>query len=316
MTTYIFGHLKPDTDAVVAAMALEHLYKNSPQLAQEFPNAKAVIVGELNPETSFLFNKFGVTSPAVISAADITAEDRVVLVDHNEESQRLENLNPDQIVGIVDHHKINVDLPQPIFLHFRPWGSTSTVIFSLMKIAGVTPDKITASLMLAALLSDTVGYKSATTTPTDVQFGAELAQIADISDVDGFTLEIFKAKSDVSSLTNEQIVTNDYKVFDFGGKKVFIDQLETVEQDLVLTEKKAGLLEAMQTIKTKEGVDYIFVAITDILKVNTKILVLDEESGQIAVKGFGGAVVDSIIDIGPKMSRKKEIAPAIEKALT
>ncbi len=315
MTTYIFGHLKPDTDAVVAAMALEYLYLNSPELAKQFPNAKAVVVGDLNPETSFLFNKFGITAPQTIAASDLTPEDTVVLVDHNEESQRLEALNPDQIVGIVDHHKINVDLSQPIFLHFRPWGSTSTVIFSMMKVAGITPDKNIASLMLAALLSDTVGYKSATTTETDVQFGAELAELAGITDVEAFTLEIFKAKSDVSSLTNEQIVTNDYKVFDFGGKKVFIDQLETVEQELVLTEKKAGLLEAMQTIKAKEGVDYIFVAITDILKVNTKILVLDEQSGQIASQGFGGTVVDNIIDIGPKMSRKKEIAPAIEKAL-
>lgn len=315
MTTYIFGHLKPDTDAVVAAIALEYLYKNSPDLAQEFPNAEAVIVDDLNPETSFLFNKFGIEAPRVISAQDIASDDKVVLVDHNEASQRLENLNQEQIVNIVDHHKINVDLPQPIHLTFRPWGSTSTVIYHMMKVKQVTPDQKTAALMLAAILSDTVGYKSATTTPKDIAFGEELTKLANITDVDAFTLEIFKAKSDVSKLTNEQIVTNDYKVFDFGGKKVFIDQLETVEQELVLTQKKAGLLEAMATIKNKEGVDYIFVAITDILKVNTKILILDEESGNIATKGFGGQVQDSILDIGPKMSRKKEIAPAIEKAL-
>lgn len=315
MTTYILGHLKPDTDAVVAAMALADLYQKAPALAQEFPNSQAAITGPLNPETSFLFDKFGVTAPKIISAADLKADDRVVLVDHNEKSQRLEGLNPDQIVNIIDHHKVNLDLAQPIHLTFKPWGSTSTVIYHLMKEAQVVPDKLLASLMLAAILSDTVGYKSATTTPQDSEFGTELAKLAEITNVEAFTLEIFKAKSDVSSLTNEQVVTNDYKIFDFSGKKVLIDQLETVEQATIIAEKKAGLLEAMSAIKTKEGVDYIFVAITDILQVNTKVLILDDESGQIAVKGFGGEVVDQVLDIGPKMSRKKEIAPAIEKAL-
>jgi manganese-dependent inorganic pyrophosphatase len=170
--------------------------------------------------------------------------------------------------------------------------------------------------MLAAILSDTVGFKSATTTMKDEQFGKELAEIAEISDVDAFTLEIFKAKSDVSKLSDEQIVTNDYKIFDFGDKKVLIDQLETVEQNVILSHKKEGLLKAMEKVKSAQKVDYIFVAITDILKVNTKLLILNEESGAVATKAFGGTIENNTLDIGPKMSRKKEIAPAIEKALS
>jgi len=316
MNTYIFGHLKPDTDAVVAAMALEYLHNHVQEKNPAHENSKAVIVGPLNPETTFLFDKFNIESPQIISASDIKEDDQIILVDHNEESQRLEGINQDQIVSIVDHHKANINLNQPVCLIFRPWGSTSTVIYHMMKMKGVAPDKTIASLMLAAILSDTVGFKSATTTIKDETFGKELAQIAEISDVDAFTLEIFKAKSDISKLTDEQIVTNDYKIFDFGGKRVLIDQLETVEQDVILSDKKEGLLKAMNTVKTGQGVDYIFVAITDILKVNTKLLILGNESGEVATKAFGGTIENNILDIGPKMSRKKEMAPAIEKALT
>jgi manganese-dependent inorganic pyrophosphatase len=316
MTTYIFGHLKPDTDAVVSAMALEYLHNHSEEKNPAHENSQAVIVGDLNPETTFIFGKLGVEKPQVITAADIKPDDQIILVDHNEQSQRLEGINQDQIVSIVDHHKANINLNQPVCLIFRPWGSTATVIYHMMKMKGVTPNKTIASLMLAAILSDTVGFKSATTTMKDEQFGKELAEIAEISDVDAFTLEIFKAKSDVSKLSDEQIVTNDYKIFDFGDKKVLIDQLETVEQNVILSHKKEGLLKAMEKVKSAQKVDYIFVAITDILKVNTKLLILNEESGAVATKAFGGTIENNTLDIGPKMSRKKEIAPAIEKALS
>jgi len=314
--TYIIGHTKPDTDAVVAPMALEYLYKHADCFG--YSNATAVMPGEINPETAFLLGKFNVPAPRIITATDVTENDQIVLVDHNEATQRLEGLdtpeNEEKIVEIVDHHKVNVNLKNPIFMTFKPWGSSTTIVYHLMKENNVTPEKTLAALMLAAILSDTVGYKSATTTKKDEEYGAELAKLAEISDVEAFTLEIFKAKSDVSSLSDEQIVKNDYKVFDF-GQKTFIDQLETVEQAEILTNKKASLLEAMQAVKNQEKVDLLFVAITDILQVNTKLLILGDAEAKVAEAAFGGTVVDSILDIGPRMSRKKEIAPAIEKAL-
>ncbi len=311
-TTYIIGHQKPDTDAIVASMALEYLYKHADGFGYENPTA--VITEAVNPETNFLFNKFGITAPRVITATDIGAEDQVVLVDHNEASQRLIDLPEDKIVEIVDHHKVNLNLNQPIFMTFKTWGSSSTIVYWMMKSCNVTPDKTIASLMLAAVLSDTVGFKSATCTPKDIEVGKELAQLAEITDLDGFTLEIFKAKSDVSSLSDEQIIKNDYKVFDF-AKKTMIDQLETVEQATILSTKKESLLSAMQTVKTELGVELLFVAITDILQVNTKLLILSDSEKAVAEKAFGGTTIDNILDIGAKMSRKKEIAPPIENAL-
>lgn len=311
--TFIIGHTKPDTDAVVAAMGLEYLFKSEDCFGHENPVAS--IADPLNPETSFIFEKFGVQAPRLITSADISESDQVVLVDHNEASQRLEGINPDQIVEIVDHHKVSLDLSQPIFMTFKAWGSSSTIVYWLMKQNNVTPDKTMASLLLCAILSDTVGYKSATTTQKDRDMGEELAKLAEIDDVEALTLEIFKAKSDISSLTDEQIVKNDYKVFEF-GKKTMIDQLETVEQDFILENKKEDILAAMQNVKAELGVELLFVAITDILKVNTKLLILGPDEASVAQKAFGGKVENSALDIGPKMSRKKEIAPAIQKALS
>ncbi len=316
MKTYVIGHLKPDTDAVVAAMALAELYRSKECYAYADSNPEAVITEAINPETAYLLEKFGVATPRIITAAELSTEDRVILVDHNEVDQRLSGLNQDQIVEIVDHHKVNLNLKNPIFLTFKTWGSSNTIVAFMMQKNNFTPKRSLAGLMLAAILSDTVGFKSATCTPKDKEMAAWLAELAEIRDLEAFSLEIFKAKSDISSLSDEDIVKNDYKIFDFAGKKVLIDQLETVEQAEILTNKKAGLLTAMAKVKAELQLDYIFVAITDVLQVNTKVLLLDEAAAAVATKAFGGVAVDQILDIGERMSRKKEIAPPIETALS
>ena len=314
MKTFVIGHSKPDTDSVVSAMAMAFLAKNCPN--DKYENPVAVIAEDLNPETSYLFEKFNVEKPSIITANDIQVEDKVILVDHNEESQRLEGLNNDQIIEIVDHHKMNINFSNPIDIMVKTWGCSCSIIYHRMRIQNVTPDKTLASLMLAAILSDTVAFKSSTATPKDQEMAMELAKIAEITDIDAFALEIFKAKSNVSKLSCEEIVKNDYKVFDFNGKKVLIDQVETVEQETIIAEKKDCLLTAMEKVKQEEAVDLLFVVITDILKVNSKLLLLGADEEATAIKAFAGKVTEKLLDIGPKLSRKKEIAPAIEHALS
>ncbi len=314
-TTYIIGHQKPDTDSVVSALALEYLFSKLDCFG--CPNPKAVIADPLNPETEFLFDKFDLTPPEVISAEDIKDDDLVVLVDHNEQSQRLPGLKEEQIVEIVDHHKPNLNLSRPIFLNFKVWGSSSSIVYFMMQQFGkepVEPGKKLAGLMLAAILSDTVGFKSKTTTKKDKKYGQKLAEIAGINDIDQFALEIFKAKSNLNDLSDKELVKNDYKQYDF-AQSVLIGQIETVEQEKILANRKQGLLEAMNAVRKEEGVDLIFLAVTDVLQVNTKLLVADEASQQIAEQAFFGSTENGILDIGPKMSRKKEIAPVIEQTL-
>lgn len=313
MKTFIIGHKKPDTDSVVSAMALEYLYSQKECFGYDQPQAK--IVDPLNPETNFLFEKFGVKAPQLLTADQITDQDQIVLVDHNEENQRLDGLNPDQIVDIVDHHKANLNLSKPIYMTFKTWGSSAAIVYFMMQQNNVVPTKELASLMLCAVLSDTIGFRGPTTTPKDKELAQELAKIAEINDIDALALEIFKAKSNISKLTDAQIVTNDYKIFEFGDKKVMINQLETVEQDVVVNDKKEALLTAMAQVKQEQSVDLIFMVVTDVLLLNSKMLILSEQEKQVAQQAFGGQVVDQIIDIGARMSRKKEIAPLIEKAI-
>lgn len=310
MKTYIIGHQKPDLDSVVAAISFTKYCE-----LNGVENPTPAIIDEPNNETVFVFNKFGQTLPIKISLSDITPEDRVVLVDHNEESQRLVGLHPEQIIAIYDHHKVNLNLNQPIEIVTLPYGSSNTVVWYLFKRFSFTPNAQFCSLMLSAVLSDTVGMKSSTTTETDKIAVADLAQKAGIANVDELTLEIFKAKSDISKLTDEQIVLNDYKIFDFSGQKVLIGQTETVEQESLLSTRKDNMITALQSIKVREKVSYIFLAITDILKLNTKIILVGDSEKMLAEKAFGVTSVNQIIDIGPKLSRKKDIVPPIENAI-
>lgn len=311
-TTYIIGHQKPDTDSVVAALACEQLYKD--EACFNYPNPKAVIIDPLNPETSYLFERFKMETPPQITNDDLSQDDQVVLVDHNEVSQRLENLDENKIVEIIDHHKINLNLNRPIFATFKNWGSTNTIIYNLMKQTGVQPNKTLASLMLAAILSDTVGFKSATTTAKDQELAKELAELAEIEDIQQLALDIFKAKSNLTQLTDQEIVKNDYKIYEF-KKRTFINQVETVEQTKILEEKKEDLLQAMKEVKTQQKVDLLFVALTDVIEENTKLLAASSQEVELAEKAFATRAQGNMIDIGPRMSRKKEIAPLIEKTL-
>jgi len=310
MKHYIIGHQKPDLDSVVAAISLAEFFKQKGD-----PTGTPVLADPINPETEFVLNKFGVTPPPVITANDITPEDQILLVDHNEEDQRLPGINPDQISGIVDHHKANLNLNHPISISVKTWGSTNTIIYFKFKLHGLTVSTDLAKLMLAAILSDTVGLKSATTTDKDKEAIKDLSNIAGISDIDGLTLEIFKAKSNITELAPEEIVKNDYKVFEF-AQKTFIGQLETVEQENLISNRKEELLSALQKVKEEEGVQLAFLAITDVLKVNTKLLLASETEATVAEKAFSQTPTkDNLIDIGAKLSRKKEIAPPIEKTL-
>ena len=168
--------------------------------------------------------------------------------------------------------------------------------------------------MLSAVISDTVNLKSSTTTNVDKKAVIALAKIAKVQNIDKLALEIFKAKSNTSKLSDTELLKNDYKVFDFAGKKTFIGQIETVEQKEVISSRGPGLKKAMLDLQKELQLDIIFLAVSDILNVNTKLITIDS-SIQIGEKAFKTQAVDGILDIGPKLSRKKEIAPAIEKII-
>lgn len=312
MKIYIIGHKSPDLDAAASTITyLEFLQKMNKYNDYELV---AAVAEPINKETKFILEKFGVEEPKLISECEITEEDKFILVDHNEDSQRSEYVVNDNIVEVVDHHKINVNFTKPVHIDVRPLGSTNSVIYDLFEKHNLKPTNTTAQLILASILSDTQGLKSSTTTGYDSDSVGELAEQTG-EDVETLTFEIFKAKSDLTGLSAHEIATNDYKKFEFGDQKVFINQVETVEQQKIL-DQKADLIEALNKIKQEMEVDQAFIAVTDILKVNTKLIYTNQAEEDTINKAFITETEENVADIGPKMSRKKDIAPAIEKAIT
>lgn len=311
MAVYILGHQKPDLDSIVSSIALAEFKKES-KAKGKFTAGR---VGKINSETDYILRKFKAASPKLIRAGQLKPSDQAILVDHNEENQRLDELDPHQIIEIIDHHyRTNLDLNQPTKIIILPWGATSTIIFSFFEQHDLTPSLTTAQLMLSAILSDTVGLRSPTTSNVDKKTVAKLQNITGIKNLEGLIFELLKAKSDISGLTPTQIVTNDYKIYNFSGQKVFINQLETVEPEKVLREKEK-YLKALDRIKQEMEVDSVFFAITDILKEKTKMLYITPAERKILEKSFGQKGEGNVIDIGPCLSRKKQMAPLIEKAI-
>ncbi len=272
-----------------------------------------VTAGEANKETVFAFEKADVQVPKALEAYDIHSDDKFILVDHNELAQLHDLVLQDNIMEIVDHHKVNMNFSHLLHINIKPLGSTCTIIYQEFKTAGIEPSDGVAKLMLLAILSDTQGLKSKLTTELDTKFAEEIADKLAF-DMDEITIELFKAKSDITGLSAMQIATKDYKIFEFGDKKVFINQAETVEPQKVV-DLKAELVSALKEIKTKFKADQTYLVVTDIINLTSQVIYDTEAEKEIAEKAFETVGQDNIADIGARTSRKKDIAPFIEKAL-
>jgi manganese-dependent inorganic pyrophosphatase len=312
MKIYVIGHTGPDLDSIASAVGYAEFLKKSGR----YERAEIVPVrsGEPNRETVFAFDKFGVEIPQPVSEIKVSQEDAVVLVDHNEETQRDPLIQTGQVVEIVDHHKLNINFTTPVRVDTKPVGSTSTIVYEYFKMYGVDPSEKILSLLLLAILSDTVGLKGPTTTGIDATYAHEIAKKTGL-DIEKLTFELFKAKSDLKGLTPEEIVNKDYKVFSFGDKEVFIGQVETVEPEAVLKNRE-NLVEALENVKVTRNVSIAFLFVTDILKLNSYALYSTEEEKSILEKAFTAVGDGGVVEVGPKISRKKDIAPAIESTIT
>lgn len=312
MKIYIVGHISPDLDSIASAYEYaEYLKKSKRFEGAEVIAAKA---GDANHETITIFEKFGAKLPIDLDDCEIENTDAFILVDHNEESQRHPKVVNEQVIEIVDHHKINVNFTSPLRIDVKPLGSTSSIIYELFEMYGHKASDETLGLILSSILSDTQGLKSSTTTGFDSDIAHKIAKTLKI-DVEKLTFEIFKAKSDITGLSAKEIVEKEYKIFDFSGKKVFIDQVETVEPEVVLA-MKSELVEALDEVKSQKDVGIGFVVVTDILKVNSQVIYTNDEERKILEKAFTTVGENNVADIGPRMSRKKDIAPEIEKILS
>lgn len=305
MKELVFGHKSPDTDAIVAAKAFSYLQN---QLGYE---TEAVALGEPNDETKFVLQHFDEPIPRVITAAKPEV-DAVMLVDHNEAQQSVTDLQDVKVTHVVDHHRIaNFQTAAPLYYHAEPLGCTSTILLKLFKQHQVAVPAKLAGLMLSAIISDTLLFKSPTTTPEDEAAVKELAKIAGV-DYQQYGLEMLKAGTNLASKTEDQLVTADAKTFEMGGKKVRINQVNTVDLDEVFA-REAKLRQAIEKQNRENGYDLFLLMVTNILNSDTRLLVVGEPQA-VVEKAFKTNLVDNKADLPGVVSRKKQVVPPLQAA--
>uniref|UniRef100_A0A7C3MEB8 Probable manganese-dependent inorganic pyrophosphatase n=1 Tax=Archaeoglobus fulgidus TaxID=2234 RepID=A0A7C3MEB8_ARCFL len=313
---YVVGHKNPDTDTVCSAIAFAYLWNkwkedgNVSKMMKIDAEAKPAVQGEVNPETKYVLEKFGFEVPEILTNGE---GKKLALVDHSEKAQTVEGIEKAEVVAIVDHHKIgDVTTPQPILFVNLPVGCTATVIKILFDKTGVEIPKEIAGILLSSILSDTVIFKSATTTEVDKEVAKELAGIAGIEDLTKFGVEIKAKLSAIENLTAMDIIKRDYKDFDMSGKKVGVGQIELI--DLSLVENRIDeIYETLKKMKDEGNYAGIFLMLTDIMKEGTELLVVTDYP-DIVEKAFGKKLEGRSVWLEGVMSRKKQVIPPLEKA--
>jgi manganese-dependent inorganic pyrophosphatase len=233
---------------------------------------------------------------------------KVILVDHAEESQSAPGIEQAEIVEILDHHHIgSIETRVPVRATFDPVGSTATLVFERFAAEGLEPTRSSATMLLAALLSDTVVLTSPTTTDRDRRVAERLGEQLDV-EPERFGMEMFRASSDVSELSASEIVGRDAKVYELSGDRTaVVGQVEVVGDGLL---SRAGeLREALEAVRSDAGHAVAALMVTDIVERATTLLVAGEVGA--VERAFGERAQDGAITLPGVMSRKKQVAPKI-----
>jgi len=305
MSIKIFGHKSPDTDATASAL-IWAWYLNK----KGTTTAKAYILGTPNTETLFVLNYWKIDIPELLNA--VTSKDKVIIVDTNNPSELFDNINETQIVQIIDHHKLigGIQTPTPIDICIKPLASTASVMYTLMTTEDITsmPTPI-KGLMLSCILSDTLGFRSPTTTVNDKEIATLLAQQLDLN-IEAYALKMFEAKSDVSRFSDEDLIKMDSKKYEVNGKKYRVSVLETTAPKIIL-DRKDSILKTIETVKKSEELDEVLLFVVDILNEEAIFFVPNESVKAIAVSSFKTEPTSELVVLPGIVSRKKQIIPAL-----
>ena len=306
MTTYVVGHQNPDTDSICAAVA----YAN---LKQELgADVEPIRAGKVNSETEFVLDRFGVEAPQLVE--EVEAGTELILVDHNEKSQAVEGVEAAAIQEIIDHHRIgDVETGNPIYFRNEPVGCSSTIITKLYDEQGVEIDDTTAGLLLSAILSDTVIFRSPTCTEEDKEAAERLAEQLGV-EITEYGKQMFKAGSVVNKLEPKELINNDFKEYEFAGATIGVGQLELMELTEV-KEMKDELLTAIKEVTAERGYKFLLLMATNILEEGSLLLVTDEAQPVIEA-AFEVEVEANEVYLDGVLSRKKQIIPVLSDQLT
>ena len=303
----VFGHKVPDTDTVCSAMVREW------DLEQQGVPAQAYRLGELNKETAYVLSSLGLEAPPLLETP-LTENSVVSIVDTNNPAELPENVESAVIHSIIDHHKMaGLTTAEPLEIDMRPICSAGSILYARMKAANMTPTKEVAGLMLSCILSDSLEFRSPTTTDIDRVYAEELTALSGL-DLSSHAAAMFKAKADISDLSAQEVVLSDSKVFDVNGQKLRVSVHETTSAPAAL-ERTSDFKVACAEIKAEEGVDEVLFFVVDILKEEATFVGATDEAGQLVAKAFDVSVsADNVALLPGVLSRKKQIMPKLERA--
>lgn len=298
----IFGHKAPDSDST-----------GSPLIWEWFSNeirgkpAKAHLLGQPNKEAIFMLDRWGFALPETID--DVEEGDEVIIVDTNNPAELPAGIGGARIVEIIDHHLLQGGLAtrEPISIHMRPVACTATIMHGLMgDAAGQMPPAV-RGLMLTCILSDTLEFRSPTTTDLDRTLAEQLARDLGV-DIGAYASEMFAAKSDLADCPDDEVLRIDSKNYEIGGRKLKISVLETTNPSAILA-RKPGLIEGMDRVAGEEGVDQVLFFVIDILNESATLLAPNDFVRNLAKQSFSAKPVGDEVHLPGIVSRKKQIIP-------
>lgn len=305
----VFGHQKPDTDAIGSSYGFSYLSNHRPNGAL---NTEVVALGTPNEETQFVLDYFGVKAPRVVKSAKEEGVDTVILTDHNEFQQSISDIEDLTIYGVVDHHRVaNFNTAAPLFMTVEPVGSASSIVYRKFLEANVEIPKEVAGLLLSGLISDTLLLKSPTTHVTDHKVAKELAEIAGVN-LEEYGLAMLKAGTNLSTKTAEELIDIDAKTFELNGSNVRIAQVNTVDIPEVL-ERLSDIKAAINASMTANGYDDFVFMITDIVNSNSEIIALGAHPEK-SEAAFNFTLADDHAFLAGAVSRKKQVVPQLTES--
>lgn len=301
----VFGHKAPDTDATCSPI-IWAWYLTEVKATPATPH----LLGEPNTEAAFVLKRWNLAKPALI--ADVTPGEDVVIVDTNNPAELPPSINDANILAIIDHHMLagGIKTRTPIDITVRPLACTATVMFDLMGDAAARMPEAIKCAMLSCILSDTLEFRSPTTTPHDRAVAEALAHGLGIS-IPDYAAELFAAKSDVSAFSDAALLRMDSKEYEVAGKQLRVSVLETTAPKVVL-DRKAALMAAMPAVAAEDGADQVLLFVIDILREEATLLVPNDLVKALAEASFGVKVTGDSVVIPGLMSRKKQIIPALK----
>lgn len=305
MTTLVFGHKSPDTDSTGSPI-IWSWYLNQIKGVE----AKPVLLGEPNTEALFVLERWSLDKPEIIS--DVAADTPVVIVDTNNPAELPDAINDADIQGIIDHHKLvgGLETKGPIDIRIEPLACTATIMWKMIgKDMAQMPQNIQGA-MLSCILSDTLEFRSPTTTNEDKAIAWDLAQALDIN-IPEYAAEMFAAKSDVSAFSEAELLRMDSKEYAVDGKQFRVSVLETTSPAQVL-DRKDALMAAMPGVATEDGADQVLLFVVDILSEEATLLVPNDFVKSVAEKSFDASVDGDTVVLPGIMSRKKQIIPNLK----